>query len=385
MKQLLISIFFSLLTYFSFGQVSVTEVSNTTDLNDKQGVFYALPYNYITVRFEMLKTEYIAGPYAEYASKYLDLQDVITSDYNEYSIKDARLDLVGTPDPGKIYFAEFTDKISKEERAVLLTLSETGMINSFDGNVPASSGAVPASTTTSGNVDLNSFFAYFAETNLYEFFDTIIRKVVVDTVSVEKVYLDRKWVEKTDEQKAIEAANKISRIRDARYNLLTGYHEIAYESGTLKYMDEQLVQMENEYLSLFTGISIQKRLVYKFTVDPGINTETKQVPVCVFSERSGIKEVNAAGGERIYLKMDILGDLVNILPVMESKNSSANNKGFYYRMPVLAKLNLSVNQDIQVSAIYPISQFGVTTFLPPTITKLQLHQVTGALKSLKIE
>ncbi len=79
-------------------------------------------------------------------------------------------------------------------------------------------------------------FVFQAETNLYEKTDTVIRKVVVDTVTVEKMYFEKKWVEKSTEKKAVEAANMISKIRENRFNLITGYHEIAFDAGTMSYI-----------------------------------------------------------------------------------------------------------------------------------------------------
>jgi hypothetical protein len=227
-------------------------------------------------------------------------------------------------------------------------------------------------------------FKYFAETNLYEQFDTIIRKVVVDTVTVEKIYLDQKWVEKTDEQKAVEAANKISQIREARYNLISGYQEIAYEASTVAYMDQQLQKLEKEYLTLFTGISLNKTFSYTFFVKP---TEPDQtVPVCVFSERSGIKSADASGGEKIELVIESTGDFSAIQSVVNKRNSTNTEKqGFYYRIPVMSHVKMALSKDLKVDVVFPISQFGVVTYLPPAATSVQFYESTGGVKTMLVK
>ena len=66
--------------------------------------------------------------------------------------------------------------------------------------------------------------------------------------------LKRTMVEKSPEQKAREAADFISKIKEDRFNLLTGYQEVSYNQETLEYMDTQLKLLEKEYMKLFTGI-----------------------------------------------------------------------------------------------------------------------------------
>ncbi|MCF8378148.1 MAG: DUF4831 family protein [Bacteroidales bacterium] len=381
-KYFILFLIIGLVSQFGLSQINVKPLTSSGNFSDKNGFIYSLPYNYIKVKMEVTKTEFIAGPYAEYASKYLDLQNVVESDYNEYRISSAQLDQITSSDPDNIFFVEFTDKLSKEEKTLFVQLGKTGLISNFNRDL----GTNPDLTHKIDNqkeINKKELFNYFAETNLYESFDTIIKKVVVDTVSVESIFLDRKWVEKSDEQKAVEAANKISKIREARYNLLTGYQEISYESGTIRYMDEQLMRMEKEYLSLFMGISIQKKLVYTIVVDPGKTNESNQLAVCIFSETGGIRELNAAGGERIYLKLDVLDNQASVQSTFDNRNSSNTDKGFYYRIPSLVKFDLAITKDLQISAIYPISQYGITTYLPPNVTEVQFNENTGALKSIK--
>jgi hypothetical protein len=228
-------------------------------------------------------------------------------------------------------------------------------------------------------------FRYYAETNLYEKVDTIIRRVVVDTVTVEKQYLERNWVEKSDQDKALEAANKISRIREARFNLLTGYQEIPYEADALAYMDEQLLKMEKEYLSLFTGLSYKKNLTYSIIVDPERTDAGAEVPVFVFSERSGVKDPGASGGDKINMTIEALGDFGTLRSIADQKNSSGGEKGFYYRMPVMARIRINLSTDLNVQEIFPVSQLGSVSYLPTNVTSVQFHPETGSIKTLLIE
>ncbi len=384
MRKFLLLIGLSVFVTAGFGQLSVRKVTGNTDLSDKQGIFYALPSTYIKVELKLQKIEYLAGPYAEYAAKYLDMDDVITSDYDEYAIMDATLSTVSVPDPDQVYFATMTDKVAKEGKAVLFSLTQSGLACDLRGTLPDKPLQNVASLNIQSDPANKEVFRYFAETNLYEEFDTIIRKVVVDTVTVEKVYLDQKWVEKTDEQKAIEAANKISQIRQARYNLISGYQEIPYEASTVAYMDQQLQKLEKEYMTLFTGISLRKTFSYTFFVKPTEEDET--LPVCVFSERSGIKDAGASGGEKIELVLENTGDFSAVQSVAGKRNSSnTENQGFYYRIPAMTRIKMALSKDLKVDVVFPVSQFGVVTYLPPTATSVQFYETTGGVKTMLVD
>lgn len=374
-----------LIVGISFAQINVSHVTSELDVSSKQGVFYALPATLIQVNLKVTKTEYIAGPYAQYASKYLDLENVITDDYNNYEIVEARLNTSAVPDPDHIYFAELNPKTTKENVSVLLSLSEAGLAMGVDGTVP---GGVETSLTSSGfhvKSGDTDYFRYFAETNLVEQTDTIIQKVVVDTVVMEKFYLDKRWVEKSDEQKAVEAANKINKIRDARFNLLSGYQEVPFDAGAISFMYDKLVKLEDEFLSLFAGISIKKQLHYTFTVKPDKEENSILTPVFVFSSTSGIKSVGSTGGEKINLRIEKLTDLTNLNAVVNKRNDgNSGNHGFYYRIPSSAIVTLEINNDIKPQRTFPISQLGETTYLPTHVTSVQFHKNTGAIKAILI-
>ncbi|MBM3437365.1 MAG: DUF4831 family protein, partial [Bacteroidetes bacterium] len=268
--------------------------------------------------------------------------------------------------------------------AMLFSLDEAGLISGLDANI-LKSALKEGITKISDKQDAYSgMFQYSAETNLFEKTDTIITKVVVDTVTIEKKYLDRKWVEKSTEQKAVEAANMVTKIRESRYNLLTGYHEVPYDAGTMSYMDQELKTLENEYLSLFTGIIVEKTLNYSFAVLPENNNESESIPVFVFSERSGIKEPGSAGGEKINLKIE--------MPVLPSGMVSINKdrektteQGFFYRIPATVNVSLEINSDLKAHGIFQIAQFGSVTFLPSNISSVQFFPETGGIKNLIIE
>lgn len=365
-------------------QVKVVRVTEGVNLSDKKGIYYALPQTLIRVDITVEKKEYNAGPYADYAGKYLDLENVSTSDYSEYSITEVHLSAVSEPDPSQYYFAEIDDKTIRESSAMLFSLNEAGLVTGLDAGVLKNALKEKITKISDTQDAYAGLFQYSAETNLFEKTDTIITKVVVDTVTIEKKYFDRKWVEKSTEQKAVEAANMVSKIRESRYNLLTGYHEVAFDAGTMSYMDNELKMLEKEYLSLFTGIIIQKTLHYSFTVLPESTREESSIPVFVFSERSGIKEPGSPGGEKISMKIGAPSMPPGITDINKEREKSAD-QGFFYRIPATINISIEIDSDLKAQGNFQIAQYGTITFLPSNISSVQFFPATGGIRNVIIE
>lgn len=377
---------FILLHTLSFAQIKVYPVKSGTNLGDKPGIFYALPLTWIKVDIVVNKTEYLAGPYAEFAGKYLDLESVSTNDYNEFVVTDVKLSTVAKPDPENYYFVEVDDKVIKENKAILISLSQSGLASGINGALTNAASKDIVKGMIGEESAYQDLFQYFAETNLYEKNDTVIRKVVVDTITVQKMYLEKRWVEKSSEQKAVEAANKISKIRESRYNLITGYQEIPYGAGAISYMDQELKKLENEYMSLFTGITIEKTIHYSFTVLPGSDDIAGEIPVCIFSERSGVKDLNSSGGERVFISFETAPMNQNLVSVIKAREQVAvDNHGFYYRIPATSLVTLEVNDDIVLRDNLQIAQFGTVSYLPSSVTAVQFHPETGGIKDIILE
>ncbi len=382
-KSPIVAVFVALLIANSvFAQINVSHVDGSVDLSGKKGLLYALPKTAIKVDVTVKKTENKKGPYAEYAARYLDLDNVILNDYSSYEITGMELAQLAVPDPSNYYFVEISDKVSKEGKSMLLSLSQSGLILGMDNSYGATEIKEMIAKIKKGGDAYDDLFSYFAETNLYEKTDTIIRKVVVDTAVIIKKYFEHRWIEKSNEQKAVEAANMISKIRENRFNLLTGYQEVPYDAGALMYMDKELQTMEKDYLSLFTGIKFEEDFSYSFTVVPDENDETGKIPIFNFSNRTGVSEPSGGGGEKVYLEFVRTGDT----KVLSGKTgASSDGQGFFYRIPERTGVKVAVNKDIVVRKDFYISQFGVVASLPSNITSLKFHERTGNVKTIIVE
>lgn len=363
-------------------QVDVIKAGDLESLSGKKGVFYVLPRTLVKIDLLVEKTEYYKGPFADYAGKYLGLENVISSDKNEYSISEIKIGTVPEPDPEQVYFVQFMGKALEKDEAIILSLTEAGYIENYNGLGKSISTSETSSKKIKGNEIYSEVFKYFAEMSLEEKKDTIVKKVLVDTIFIEKKYFSNKWQQKNTEQKAAESAAFITKIRDNRFNLVSGFQEVAYESGTIEYMDTKLKELEDEYMSLFTGVSIKKTLRYSFTILPTKEEAESLIPALTFSPRYGIKDRNSTVGDKIYLRIERNSQLTGLGDKTQTMQTDAKEeKGLCYRIPEQVMATIIYNDEMQARASIQVSHFGTLSRLPANVKAASFYPETGALKT----
>jgi len=185
-------------------QMNVMRINENTTPPTNDGVFYSLPRTVVRIDVSIDRVEHYKGPYAEFALKFLGLKNVIQSNSIEYRISDIVITTYPEPDPDQYYFVEFGEKGNKAESG-LLALSDAGLIlgtlpssgdSLFLYQYPATPGKQKSETGTDAFGEL---FKYSADISVFEKVDTIIRKINIDAMSVERQYLKRTIVEKSPE------------------------------------------------------------------------------------------------------------------------------------------------------------------------------------------
>jgi hypothetical protein len=211
--------------------------------------------------------------------------------------------------------------------------------------------------------------------------DTIIRRVAVDTVQKEQFFYRNRIIDRSTEDMALEALRKIEKIRESRYNLLTGFQETAYEAGTIKYMDGELKVLENEYLDLFRGKSTTDYYHYTFYFTPETSTSTVSKTLFKFSTGTGIIENRSGSGENVQIEL-IPNELAE--PAGSFAKAGSEN-GIAYRLPGFAIAKVKSESQNFIEKRIQINQFGVVRRLPPGKFNAQFHPETGGIKSVIME
>ncbi len=375
---------------WAFGQINVFHIDNNSAPLTGDGIFYSLPRTVVSVQVRIDRIENYKGPYADYALRFLGLKNVVMANSVEFKINRVSISTYPEPDPDQYYFIEMGEKTSKGEKAAVLSLNRSGVIlGTMPGDEGRTEAVMPAGTTLAqedpSKDAFGELFKYSADVSVFEKVDTIIRKISVDTMTVERQFYKRTMVEKSPEQKAKEAADFISKIKENRFNLISGTQEVNYNKETLEYMDDQLSRMEKEYLKLFTGITLHKSMTFTYKYIPVPNQINTEIPIFRFLPSRGVIDLDEQGGKVVTIRVQRVGHTNAVAGYLGKAVRETKAQGLSYRIPELARVSVKMDENTQEEAQCLISQLGVVTALPAGRWKAEFHEETGGIRSLEIQ
>ncbi len=341
---------------------------------EKGGMVYALPRTLIKIDVSVEKKDLIAGPFHNFAEEYLGVNDYINSNASEYTITHVDISSLAEPDPDQYFYVSLEPKTSKEQWQSILTINGIGLITSMSAlndvqDAEASAGEMSAPD------DFSKMFPKYAGFNIYRKVDTIVRTVNIDTMTIKDFSFQTTIAGKSLKMRAEEAATMISKIRESRYNLLTGYQEINYSEGAIKYMDTQLLALEEEYMRLFTGATRTSVIKYTFIFLPQESAIGENTALFKLSRSSGIQE--GGSGETVSIRIGLAGNTARVAPVPQGG-------GFHYRLPEMADIRIYRSGVLLSQTRLPISQFGKIASLPVNASDVSFDENTGGLRSVKL-
>ncbi|NOZ45231.1 MAG: DUF4831 family protein [Chlorobi bacterium] len=367
-------------------------------INYKNPLVYYLPRNIIRVDFELQKTIFTAGPYAQFAQKYLGIENAITKDFDKWEITNITINVLAIPDTNQIYIIEnenFRNNIN------LLSLSESGIIQGINCKVQG--------INKFENLQLNSS-NLFADDNNFQFTNLSVKPNIVEKTerTYNRVKTDSSYIKvpvtkkvkisKSLEEKAEEAAAFILKLRKRRFKLVAGMNETQPDGLAVKNMVEVLNKMEEDYIHLFVGKEEQKVNTYSCYFNPEPDSAFSRKLLFKFSPVYGI-----IGSDKItrvnIQKSEYAGEpvIINIEPVTSSVRQRdferiQNNKfkektGFYYRIPALVKVEIIQNMEIVFSKEILMAQYGQSLALPVDLlndenVKVEYYEKYGSIKSI---
>ena len=364
-KSLYVFLFFLLLIPFlSNGQYVVKKVAGDATNTAQDGFYYALPQTVFKIELTVEQIKKIPGPLADYATNYLGVNDYIRYSGNSVQLINAEVTPLSEADPDQYYYVQFPAEKSKEEKATSFLLSEQGTLLGFgmEGGTQFDTETTDIEQTfilMEGDED----FSYFADYNRMKKIDTIVRKISIDTVTINRFLFKTSWVDKSNEEKANEAARRISEIREARFHLISGYQEVNY-GESIMYMDKKLEALEQESLELFLGKEVKT---------------TRQVTVYYVPQKEKLRDViyNDPDGNSIEIVLQPAGTTAG-LP--ETPLEKPDN--IYYRVPQTAVVNIIQKGTTYYTSSIPVCQFGVPATAPLNRTRLLFDQQTGNLRNI---
>lgn len=372
---------------FLIAQINVIHVNNPDNAPSRNGIFYSLPRTVLKIDVVVRVEENLKGPCSEYAEKFLGMEEVINFDYTSYFIGEVYVTTSVEPDPAQIYFIEPGERESKDYKPLSLKLDKNGFLvaaNNLD-DVPLEAESQDENVFLLDATESSFSGKFLVREQIRKKRDTIIRRVTVDTALTEQLFFRNRIIEKSNEELALEALEKIEQLREARYLLLTGFQETAYESGTVKYMDRQLHGLENEYLDLFRGKSSTSYEHHTFYFTPENTRQEQSLGLFRFSGSAGVLTGRGGAGEEVVLKIEPLGHESTVEKFPQPPAAESNRKGIAYRIPGTGRLTISIDKETIHSETLRIHQLGVAKRLPAKRFSVTLHPETGGIQSLKMD
>ena len=318
------------------------------------GITYSLPKTSLIVEAEVTKVTCKAGPYYQYAEKYLAVQDAIAEDAVYYELGKVRLINRGVPDPDNTYIVEFKPGTV----APYAYLTEEGLLCSINTEyVPAEEKAEKKAVAAKQGAAQNS------------------------------VLSEELLMAGSTARQAEVAAKQIYRIRESRMDILTGEADNLPPDGeAMKLVIQQLEAQEQTLSHLFTGTTEKTTDLYEVSIIP--SDELGKEVIFRFSKQLGIVDADDLGGAPVYMNL-IATERAPQLEPKEAEKKEKSLKGIIYNVPGKAKVEITMGKRTLYKGEAQITQFGTQEGLAPVMfedkkapVKISFYPETGAIKQI---
>ena len=326
MNKILLSVLLAACTATAVAQTNVVPLEKGSAVPQNH-VVYFLPRTEIVVSVEQQKVIRRAGRFANYAKRFLSLNDVVIKDTSFYRI--AKVDITDRqiPDSTKRYAVSITPK----SVAYKIKTDKQGIIRSVNTDI--------AVETVS---------------------DSAIRGLsAADTTSTfDYSLLEQAALEATSEEKTAQlVARQILDIRESRADLLSGEDKGEFDVNSLNKMLEKLDAAERSLTELFAGKTqyYTERKIFRIVPQQSITDEV----VCRFSPRLGVVDKDDYAGEPIYISVKSAD-----MPAPSTAASKSKKNGIYYNIAPEATVVVSALSGKISEGKYLFPQFGYATAFP---------------------
>ncbi len=341
------------------------KTDETTAATPTEGVVYSLPLTGIRIQVEATQETFFHGPYNKYAETLLGVKNAPSSDYSKWVISDIKLKTFSEADPSHVYKA-------MGDAAALLSLTESGVISGINVEEVALQDELAVSTFMLRNQSPAIPFPDLSMSAFYEKGDSAMSNMLMP---------------KSFEEKAVDAADAITKLRKRRFkSLANAYEEQLPDGRAYEVMVDELAQLEKDYVALFLGKSYKTKKVYSFDFIPGSKSVSGEV-VFRFSETGGVLPKTDLSGKPVVIdlkKLDSLSSAQNKLK--DSASPLAGKSGIYYRMPGKTEIRLINGLSLMATSRATIAQFGAVAPFPESFLdgnyQVKYHSKTGAIKSI---
>ncbi len=376
-------IFLFTISVIFFSCKTENQLINVTNLNEAQGVrayssLYALPKTVIkvTIRFEQTISK--EGPYSKYAKSLLGIENAISRNYVEWSIKKVDFTTYPVPDTNHIYIIEQENSFEN----IGLSLTACGLINSINIEEPnAKKFLAKNEKQYTETLNYNPEEEQINKMDMLNFNDVPVVKSVQS--------------KKTEYERAKAMAAKIYTLREDRAAIIVGdgYTEAMPDGLALKEIVENLNNLEQKYLSLFVGKQLKRAFTYSFDFLPDSPKKITQAILFRFSTSKGVVSFNDVSGSPVIIEINSFQNISQIKKFNKKQNYlkrvaeiDEKEHGLYYRIPEMGIVRLLINEKVIAEKKVMLAQFGVVHPLSPQYLNgaysIEFYPELGSIKQI---
>jgi hypothetical protein len=335
--------------------ISITPLSDTVNIT-RGALIYALPMTIFEIDITLQRTVDIPGPYAPYAADLIGINDVIRNESEEWSLLSVALKPLEEIDPSEYYVIESNTFI----QANTLIMSGHGLIMDIGkGN------------TISRDVSYNdgdSDFAVlrFSDLGSTQYFstqrDTAYRVINADTTFIRIPYLVERRRQLTTEQLAERAAKTLLELREGRHLILTGEATVFPQSEA---PINEINRLEKEYLSLFTGKTMNEMVNLKIYYTPASGQIQDEAILFRLSPVTGVTDEDDTKGHPVSISLTAAGKTRPLVLSSDLQSlTSAPEGGLVYRIPEVVDITINEGTRTLLRTRTLIHQYGQKVILP---------------------
>lgn len=327
----------------------------TADKHNEYGLVYTLPNTALSIEVTAQRRLELAGPFWQYAKKYIGTDNVIRQDAEKWEILNVKVTPYGVADRETQYLMQL-----KPGAMTYISVGDDDMLLAINKEVEAKS--VPteqAMEQLKERPDIREYLQYVDE----------------DFVSSQ-----------SSAKQAQNLAANMMEVRDAKVSLTRGTAETMPADGQqLKLMLASLRHQEEAFGAAFVGMVQRDTVTRVFTYIPG---DEEKSTLFRMSDFAGFVGANDYAGDPVYVNVT---DVKNAeLPVASNGEAKKLPKdAVMYCIPGTAKVSLTYKGKTLWSGTQEFAQYGVEFGLQPSLfsdKKARSYAVfdtaTGALKEI---
>lgn len=305
----------------------------TADKHNEYGLVYTLPVT--AVRFDVTARHTVshAGPYFQYAKKYIGTDKVVKEDSEHWEILSVKATPVGIPDTENEYLMQL-----KPGALTSICVADDGMLLAINRDVDAPAAPeLPEDTRLKSEVGPRDYLQFVNEDFL---------------------------ASQSSAKQAQMLSESLMEVRDAKISLTRGTAETMPTDGRqLELMLNSLSQQEASMIAAFLGSVESQTVTRSFVFTPG---EPGRSVLFRMSDFAGFVAADDYSGEPVYVNVKVTrrGEM----PVDDKGDEKkVPRDAVIYNIPGAATVSLSHSGKTLWSGDLECSQYGIQFGLQPTL------------------